>query len=127
MHHQGNNLSVEYTWFQNDKVKNRLIEYVSKNITTLTIIGGEPTVIPEFYELLDYCYTNDTLQNKNITIVTNLTNTNPKMIKWLSKMKSWTIWASIDGIGDVTEYIRYPSNYNKVIENIKFYKKLFFS
>ena len=100
-----NNLSVEYTWFQNDKVKNRLIEYVSKNITTLTIIGGEPTVIPEFYELLDYCYTNDTLQNKNITIVTNLTNTNPKMIKWLSKMKSWTIWASIDGIGDVTEYI----------------------
>lgn len=39
-------------------------------------------------------------------------------------MKSWTIWASIDGIGDVTEYIRYPSNYNKVIENIKFYKKL---
>ena len=119
-----NNLSVEYTWFQNDKVKNRLIEYVSKNITTLTIIGGEPTVIPEFYELLDYCYTNHTLQNKNITIVTNLTNTNPKMIKWLSKMKSWTIWASIDGIGDVTEYIRYPSNYNKVIENIKFYKKL---
>ena len=100
-----NNLSVEYTWFQNEKIKNRLIEYVSKHITTLTIIGGEPTVIPEFYALLDYCYKNNTLQDKSITIVTNLTNTNPKMTQWFSKTKSWIIWASIDGIGSRTEYI----------------------
>ena len=119
-----NNLSVEYTWFRNEKTKNKLIDYVSKHITQLTIIGGEPTVIPEFYELLDYCYKNNTLQDKNITIVTNLTNTNPKMTQWLPKMKAWTIWASIDGLGDITEYIRYPSNFKKVVENLNFYKKL---
>ena len=118
-----NNLSVEYTWFQNEKIKNRLIEYVSKHITTLTIIGGEPTVIPEFYALLDYCYKNNTLQDKSITIVTNLTNTNPKMTQWYSKTKSWIIWASIDGIGSRTEYIRYPSNFDKVVENLNFNKK----
>ena len=119
-----NNLSVEYTWFRNEKTKNKLIDYVSKHITKLTIIGGEPTVIPEFYELLDYCYKNNTLQDKDITIVTNLTNTNPKMTQWLPKMKAWTIWASIDGLGDITEYIRYPSNFKKVVENLNFYKKL---
>ena len=119
-----NNLSVEYTWFRNEKTKNRLIEYVSKHITQLTIIGGEPTVIPEFYELLDYCYKNNTLQNKDITIVTNLTNTNPKMTQWFPKMKNWMIWASIDGLGDITEYIRYPSSFKKVVENLNFYKKL---
>ncbi len=119
-----NNLSVEYTWFRNEKTKNKLIDYVSKHITKLTIIGGEPTVIPEFYELLDYCYKNNTLQDKNITIVTNLTNTNPKMTQWLPKIKAWTIWASIDGLGDITEYIRYPSNFKKVVENLNFYKKL---
>ena len=119
-----NNLSVEYTWFRNEKTKNKLIDYVSKHITKLTIIGGEPTVIPEFYELLDYCYENNTLKDKDITIVTNLTNTNPKMTQWLPKMKSWTIWASIDGLGDITEYIRYPSNFKKVVENLNFYKKL---
>ena len=90
----------------------------------MTIIGGEPTVIPEFYALLDYCYKNNTLQDKSITIVTNLTNTNPKMTQWFSKTKSWIIWASIDGIGSRTEYIRYPSNFNKVVENLNFYKKL---
>jgi len=119
-----NNLSVEYTWFQNKKTKNRLIEYVSKHITLLTIIGGEPTVIPEFYELLDYCYENNTLKDKDITIVTNLTNTNPKMTQWLPEMKSWKIWASLDGISDVTEYIRYPSNFTKVAENLDYYKKM---
>ena len=100
------------------------MDYVSKHITILTIIGGEPTIIPEFYELLNYCYEQDTLKNKDITIVTNLTNTNPRMIKWLSKMKQWTIWASLDGIGEITEYIRYPSNFSKVVENLKFYKSM---
>ena len=60
---------------------------------------------------IDYCYKNNTLQDKDITIVTNLTNTNPKMTQWLPKMKSWMIWASIDGLGNITEYIRYPSNF----------------
>ena len=119
-----NNLSVQYTWFQNQKTKKRLNEFVSQNITQLTIIGGEPTVIPEFYELLDYCYENDTLKDKDITLVTNLTNTNPKMTKWLPQMKKWTIWASLDGIGDITEYIRYPSNFEKVKENLEYYKKM---
>lgn len=119
-----NNLSVEYTWFQNKKIKHRLIEYVSKNITRLTVIGGEPTVIPEFYELLDYCYKNNTLKDKDITIVTNLTNTNPKMTQWLPEMKRWCIWASLDGLGATTEYIRYPSNFKKVTENLYYYKKL---
>ena len=119
-----NNLSVEYNWFQNEKTKNKLTKFVNDHIITLTVIGGEPTIIPEFYELLDYCGNNDTLKDKNITIVTNLTNTNPKMTQWLPKTKSWVIWASIDGLGDRTEYIRYPSNFDKVVENLEFYKKL---
>lgn len=119
-----NDLSVEYTWFRNEKIKKRLIEYVSKHIRKLTVIGGEPTVIPEFYELLDYCHNENTLKDKEITIVTNLTNVNPKMTQWLPQMKKWIIWASLDGIGQATEYIRYPSNFNKVVENLTYYKSM---
>ena len=119
-----NNLSVEYTWFQNKKTKNKLFDYIAKNIKTLTVIGGEPTVIPEFWELFSYLEKNNTLKDQNITVVTNLTNINPKFTDWLPKLNSWTIWASIDGLGDITEYIRYPSNFKKVVENLNFYKKL---
>ena len=63
-----NNLSVEYKWFQNEKIKNKLFEYISKNITNLTVIGGEPTVIPEFWELFEYLEQKDTLKNLSITV-----------------------------------------------------------
>jgi hypothetical protein len=46
------------------------------------------------------------------------------MTDWLPKLKAWTIWASVDGLGERTEYIRYPSNFNKVVENLNFYKNL---
>ena len=49
-----NNLSVEYTWFQNKKTKDRLMEYVSKHITRLTIIGGYPSNFKKVSENLQY-------------------------------------------------------------------------
>ena len=60
----------------------------------------------------------------SITLNTNLTNVNPKLTKWLPKLKNWIVWASVDGLGDRTEYIRYPSNFKKVCENLQFYKNL---
>jgi organic radical activating enzyme len=119
-----NNLSVEYRWFQNEKIKNKLFDYIARNINELVVIGGEPTVIPEFWELFAYLDKKDVLKNMTITLTTNLTNVNPKMTSWLPRLKKWTIWASVDGIGDRTEYIRYPSNFKKIVENIEFYKSL---
>jgi hypothetical protein len=119
-----NNLSVEYKWFKNPKISQKLVEWISKNITELSILGGEPTIIPEFWNIFDYCEKQGTLEDKKVTIVTNLTNVNPKVMQWLPKLKNWTIWGSIDGIGERTEYIRYPSNWNKIVENLNFYKSV---
>jgi MoaA/NifB/PqqE/SkfB family radical SAM enzyme len=119
-----NNLSVEYTWFENEKNKKKLNDFIDKNISQLTVIGGEPTIIPEFYELFEHCDKNGTLGKKQFTIVTNLTNTNHNMTRWLPKLKHWTLWASLDGIGARTEYIRYPSNFEKIKENLNFYKSI---
>jgi len=119
-----NNLKVEYKWFQNEKIKRKLFEYISAHIEQITVIGGEPTVIPEFWELFEYLDKHNKLKNINITLTTNLTNVNAKMTMWLPKLKNWTVWASVDGLGNRTEYIRYPSNFKKVCENLNFYKNL---
>ena len=58
-----NNLSVEYKWFQNKKTKKRLFDYIAEHITELVVIGGEATVIPEFWELFEY------LENKNLSLI----------------------------------------------------------
>jgi len=119
-----NELGKKEEWFKNKKIKLELFDHISRNIITLCVIGGEPTLIPEFYELFEYCEQQGTLGNKSVTLVTNLTNTNPKMINWLPKLKKWRIWASVDGLGERTEYIRYPSKWEIVLKNLEFYKKL---
>ena len=119
-----NELGIKQEWYKNKEFKLKMFEHISTNIKQLNVIGGEPTLIPEFYELFEYCDQQGTLGNKSITIVTNLTNTNPRLTKWLPKLNEWTIWASVDGVGERTEYIRYPSNWNKILESLEFYRNL---
>ena len=114
-------LDVVYDWYKNEKIKKEIFEVVSKHSEKLVVIGGEPTIIPEFYELLEYCYDQKTLKNKKLTVTTNLTNTNPKFTKWLKELKDFTIHASVDGIGERNEYIRYPSKWTSIQKSLNFY------
>lgn len=117
-------LDVVYDWFKNDKVKKETFEFISKNVHNLTIVGGEPTAIKEFYELLNYCYDQNTLKNKSITLTTNLTNTNKNLTKWLYRIKNLVIYGSIDGLQKRNEYIRFPSKWENIMESLLFYKDL---
>lgn len=114
-------LDVVYDWYKNEKIKKEIFEVVSKHSEKLVVIGGEPTIIPEFYELLEYCYDQKTLKDKSITVTTNLTNTNPKFTKWLKELKDFTIHASVDGVGERNEYIRYPSKWTAIQKSLDFY------
>ena len=118
-----NELGKKEEWYKNEKIKKELFDHISKNVTELSIIGGEPTLIPEFYEMFEYCDRDGTLKDKNITIVSNLTVINPKMTKYLPKIKQWRIWASVDGVSERTEYIRYPSRWQTILKNLNFYKE----
>jgi len=117
-------LGAVYDWFKDTTTKKDIFEFVSKNVDGLTIIGGEPTAIKEFYELLDFCHNEGTLKSKSMTLTTNLTNTNPKMVNWLKSMKRFEIYGSIDGIGDVNDYIRYPSKWDTIERSLDFYTEL---
>ena len=119
-----NELGIKQEWYKNKEFKLQMFEHISQNITDLNVIGGEPTLIPEFYEMFEYCDKQNTLGDKSVTLVTNLTNTNPKMTKWLPKLKEWRIWASVDGVAERTEYIRYPSQWKIILKSLDFYKNL---
>ena len=117
-------LDVAYDWFKDKKIRLQVFEHVSKNVTNLQVIGGEPTVIKEFWELLEYLDDNNTLAEKNLLVSSNLTNVNPKLTRWLGKTQEWMVAASIDGIGDRNGYIRYPSDWNTILRNLKFYNEI---
>jgi organic radical activating enzyme len=117
-------LDVVYDWFKNDKIKKEVFEKISADVDFLSIVGGEPTAIPEFFELLEFCYNNGTLEKKDIVLFTNLTNTNYKLTQWMKKVKKFTIYGSIDGLNERNEYIRYPSKWNKILDSLNFYQEL---
>ena len=119
-----NELGIKQEWYKNKEFKLQMFEHISQNITNLNVIGGEPTLIPEFYEMFEYCDKQNTLGDKSVTLVTNLTNTNPRMTKWLPKLRKWRVWASIDGVAERTEYIRYPSQWKIILRSLDFYKNL---
>jgi MoaA/NifB/PqqE/SkfB family radical SAM enzyme len=117
-------LDISYDWYKNDRVKKSIFEHVSNNVEQLVVIGGEPTIIKEFYELLEYCYKENTLKDKTLTITTNMTNTNKNLSTWLGSVKSFMLHASIDGLGERNKYIRFPCEWTSVLNSIEFYKKI---
>jgi sulfatase maturation enzyme AslB (radical SAM superfamily) len=88
------------------------------------VIGGEPTIIPEFWQMFEYLKSKNSLKDKFIKITTNGTNTNPKMTEWFSQMKGVTIMISLDGLDLRNRYIRYPSNWQAIMKNIREYKSI---
>jgi hypothetical protein len=114
-------LGLVYDWFKNVDTKKDIFEYVSKHVDGLNIVGGEPTSVKEFYELIDYLDKQDTLKDKNLCLTTNMTNVSDKMMAWFSKAKKVTIYGSLDGVGDVNEYIRFPSQWSVIEKSLNAY------
>jgi sulfatase maturation enzyme AslB (radical SAM superfamily) len=97
---------------------------VYEDLVILTFVGGEPFYENRNFEILQKlidvgntdCY---------ISFVTNgSTNISDKQINILKQFKNLDICLSIDGIGPVFEYLRYPLKWDKLLENIKLYRGL---
>jgi len=91
---------------------------ISENIKHLTIQGGEPSIMPEFEYYFQYLKNNNLIQNIEIDCISNLTNVNNKFYKLLSEFKNVNLDVSIDAYGDACNYIRFPSNFEKIEQNI---------
>ena len=87
-------------------------------IVCLHVMGGEPLYHKRFRELLTL------LQDKkhtnfHLTFVTNGSIYDSSIISLLANFKSVVIEISIDGIGNVNNYIRHTSNSEQIVNNIK--------
>lgn len=85
--------------------------------------GGEPLMHPEQYIILEELKQLNKLDKVSFTYSTNLTNLNYKkynIIDYWKKMNNCKILVSLDDIDQSRlYYIRYPSNLNSIIDNIK--------
>lgn len=98
------------------------IKEIVKDLDYLYLTGGEPMLIKEHYDILDYVIDNGYSDKMFLQITTNGSVYNPLLMERLKKFKKVRITLSIDGINEVAEYQRYGTIWNDVREN--FYKFL---
>jgi MoaA/NifB/PqqE/SkfB family radical SAM enzyme len=89
------------------------------NIKELYITGGEPSIIEKNYEVLEYIISQDKAKNIILKLNTNMTNMQDRFLNMISKFKQISFFASIDGVGLIQEYIRYPSKWEQIDKNFK--------
>lgn len=80
--------------------------------------GGEPLLNEKIYELLGVLIDKKMASNIYLKFTTNLTNLRPKWIKRLKEFKSVFFNISIEGVGEVNDYIRYPSSWTELEDNL---------
>jgi MoaA/NifB/PqqE/SkfB family radical SAM enzyme len=108
---------------------NRLIiEYVkqnSNNINEMKFCGGEPFLVAEVLEMLDHLVETGDCKNIDLSFITNGTVVRSKWFsEKLTRFKSVKLNISIDGVGEVGEYVRYPSKWSVVDNNIQLFKNI---
>lgn len=111
-------------WEENRFVINH-IQQNSDKITTMRFAGGEPFLMPEVLEIIDYLVSTGESKNIKLRFTTNGTVVRNKWFsEKLVKFKSVKLNVSIDAIGEIGEYVRYPCKWSVVDKNMQLFKKI---
>jgi sulfatase maturation enzyme AslB (radical SAM superfamily) len=103
-------------WYETDMFYENFRKMAPK-LKRLYTTGGEPTVIKANYKILEMLLE---AGNKSCSVefTSNMTTWNNKFYDALAQFENVEIQMSIDGVDEIGEYIRYPSNFKIVRENM---------
>ena len=106
-----------FEWHKNKELWEMIHKWVP-GIKSLHFTGGEPTLIKENWDLIDYLKKKGYSKDVNLEIITNCTQAPDKLIATFEDFRFVEIKFSVDGYKEVNEYIRYPSKWEEVERNI---------
>lgn len=106
-----------FQWFDEDKI-NELLEYKDE-LKYLYINGGEPFIMEPHWEFLRSLIKAGVAKNIQISYNTNCSVYKPEFHEIWKEFKGVTLGMSVDGVGDVNQWIRSPINsWESINENI---------
>lgn len=90
-----------------------------KYVEEIYLTGGEPLLIKEQYDLLKQIIQTGLSHNITLKYSTNITKYDMKLVKLWENFKKIHLIISIDGFGPLNNYIRYPSKWNQITNNVE--------
>lgn len=109
---------MNINWFEKEEIWNELLSSQGQ-IVQLHLTGGEPLIMPEVEILLQMLIKKNLANQIILSFNSNVTTLRGSTTKLFKSFKGVKIHASIDAIGELSEFIRYPSNWDQVKKNIK--------
>ena len=96
----------------------------SSQIQHLRFAGGEPFLTEKLQKFLLNLIALNESKHIGLSFNTNLTLFPEKLIRLFSEFRDVEVSVSLDGYGDLNDYIRYPSRWHQIVENLKMLKAL---
>ncbi len=110
--------STGYDWPNNKSFWDYLEDHIPY-IEQIYLLGGEPTLIKAHYKFLQKCIDMGYADRISLDYNSNITNIHNKCFDLWKHFKHVQLSCSIDGIEKVNDYIRYPSKWSSIYNNLK--------
>ena len=110
--------SFNNNWYKNEGFWNQVYEQIP-NIRELYFAGGEPLMIKEHKRFLLEIIKRGYNEQISLRYNTNGIFVTDEMINIWSKFKKVKVAFSIDAVGEKNWYIRYPTNWDDVVRNLR--------
>lgn len=107
-----------------ERLQKLISDIVDHNVTNITLQGGEPLMNPKIILLLQKLSSMDVATQISVWITTNGTQYTDNLYSILSKFKEVKLIFSIDGVGMTNNYLRFPSRWADIENNVKKFKEL---
>lgn len=118
---EGAKFTVEnniYDWYKSDHFW-QYMESQIPHIQLVHMVGGEPLIIKEQWKFLEKCIEQGKAQDIRIEHNSNIVYIPKRAWDLWKHFKAIQIGASVDGIGKVNDYIRYPSKWKTIEKNLR--------
>jgi len=111
------NSDFDYTWYQKGSFLDTMRSQAS-NIQELYFAGGEPLLIPEHYKILEFMVETGNASKCVLRYNSNGLELPDKLFDLWKHFKEVKFNFSIDAFGERNNYIRYPSDWTSIVQNL---------
>lgn len=101
-----------------DKIAGLKNKDLLRDLERVCFTGGEPFIIKEYYDYLDFLIESEMSSKLSIELFTNCSVYNPLFISRLEKFSSVDMVLSLDGVGKTAEYIRHGTDWGTIEQNV---------
>lgn len=107
----------QMNWYESPSFWEELFEF-KNDFKRIHLAGGEPLLIKECWKFLTKISNEECAKNIRISYNTNLTRIPEDALKIWPKFDGIILLVSMDGVGRLNEFIRYPQKWTEIESNL---------